>query len=102
MLLCATLAVVSLPVVAAAFYGIRLQGSFVLFWLVYYMTLCVGIGELAGSTAQFSLTTSYMRMCVTSILRMLTYRLPVHTAVALAACPHYLWLCLLLCCPCRM
>ncbi|WIA12825.1 hypothetical protein OEZ85_006453 [Tetradesmus obliquus] len=35
--------VVSLPVVAAAFYGIRLQGSFVLFWLVYYMTLCVGI-----------------------------------------------------------
>jgi uncharacterized membrane-anchored protein len=42
---CFVIAVVSLPVVAAAFYGIRLQGSFVLFWLVYYMTLCVGIGE---------------------------------------------------------
>lgn len=37
--------VVSLPVVAIAFYGIRLQGSFVLFWLVFYLTLCVGIGE---------------------------------------------------------
>jgi hypothetical protein len=36
---------VSLPVAAACFYGIRLQGSFVLFWLVYYITLCVGIGE---------------------------------------------------------
>ncbi|KAF6250828.1 P-loop containing nucleoside triphosphate hydrolase protein [Scenedesmus sp. NREL 46B-D3] len=35
--------VVSLPVVAVCFYGIRLQGSFVLFWLVYYVTLCVGI-----------------------------------------------------------
>lgn len=44
-------AVVSLPVVAAAFYGIRLQGSFVLFWLVYYMTLCVGIGEWQQSTS---------------------------------------------------
>jgi hypothetical protein len=32
-------------VVAIAFYGIRLQGSFVLFWLAYYITLCVGIGE---------------------------------------------------------
>lgn len=30
--------------VAVCFYGIRLQGSFVLFWLVYYVTLCVGIG----------------------------------------------------------
>jgi hypothetical protein len=38
--------VVSLPVVAVCFYGIRLQGHFVLFWLVYYITLCVGIGEL--------------------------------------------------------
>jgi hypothetical protein len=46
---CSVIAVVSLPVVAATFFGIRLQGSFVLFWLVYYMTLCVGIGECQHS-----------------------------------------------------
>lgn len=36
----------SAAVTAAAFYAIRLQGSFGLFYCVYFATLCVGIGEL--------------------------------------------------------
>jgi hypothetical protein len=35
----------SCAISAVVFYGVRLQGSFVLFWLIYYMTLCIGIGE---------------------------------------------------------
>lgn len=36
-------AIVAAPVTAAAFYVIKLQGSFGLFYCVYYATLCVGI-----------------------------------------------------------
>ena len=36
----------SCAISAVVFYGVRLQGSFVLFWLIYYMTLGIGIGEL--------------------------------------------------------
>jgi hypothetical protein len=25
-------------------FGVKLQGSFVVFWLVYFATICVGIG----------------------------------------------------------
>jgi len=35
----------SAAVTAAAFYAIQLQGSFGLFYCVYFATLCVGIGE---------------------------------------------------------
>lgn len=28
------------------YWALQLQGSFALFWLVYYVSLCVGIGEL--------------------------------------------------------
>eukprot|EP00877_Chromochloris_zofingiensis_P004326 jgi/Chrzof1/13895/Cz08g16130.t1 len=36
-------AVASCVIAAIAFYGIQLQGEFVLFWLVYYIVLCTGI-----------------------------------------------------------
>lgn len=34
----------SLVVATYTFYGVKLQGEWVLFWLVYYLTLCCGIG----------------------------------------------------------
>jgi hypothetical protein len=40
-------AVAVLPAVAASacvFYGVRLQGSLVVFWLAYFSILCTGIG----------------------------------------------------------
>ena len=36
---------VTLPVAAWTFYGIGLQGQFVVWWLNYYVTLCNGVGE---------------------------------------------------------
>lgn len=33
----------TLPVSAWTFYGIQLQGEWITFWLVYYITLCCGI-----------------------------------------------------------
>lgn len=40
-------AAVSVVIAVAAFYGIQLQGSFALFWLVYFCTLICGIGKLS-------------------------------------------------------
>lgn len=34
---------------AFTFYGIQFGGSFVIFWLVYWITLCLGIGEQGAS-----------------------------------------------------
>jgi hypothetical protein len=44
-------AIVAAPITAAAFYGIQLQGSFGLFYCVYYATLCVGIGKTCELSA---------------------------------------------------
>lgn len=41
-------AAVSVVIAAVAFYGIQLQGSFALFWLIYFFTLTCGIGEFAA------------------------------------------------------
>lgn len=41
----------SCGIAAIVFYGVRLQGNFALFWLVYYMTLCIGIGERGEGVA---------------------------------------------------
>jgi hypothetical protein len=38
-------ALAAAPVTAASFYVIQLQGNFGLFYLIYFMTLCVGVGE---------------------------------------------------------
>lgn len=35
----------SLVIATYTFYGLKLRGAWVLFWLVYYLTLCCGIGE---------------------------------------------------------
>lgn len=34
---------------AIVYYGVHLQGSFFIFWMTYFATLCVGIGELLYS-----------------------------------------------------
>jgi len=39
------MAFVSVAVSAAVFYAVGFQGSFLLFWLTYFVTLCNGIGE---------------------------------------------------------
>ena len=46
-------ALISLGSTAFVFYGIRLQGSWIFFWIVYYCTLSIGI-ILAYLVASFS------------------------------------------------
>lgn len=42
-------AVGSVVMSAIVYYGVRLQGSFLIFWLTYFATLCVGICECGCS-----------------------------------------------------
>lgn len=37
-------AVGSVAMAAIVYYGVQLQGSFLVFWITYFATLCVGIG----------------------------------------------------------
>eukprot|EP00879_Flechtneria_rotunda_P005742 GHRR01006043.1.p1 GENE.GHRR01006043.1~~GHRR01006043.1.p1 ORF type:complete len:547 (+),score=129.21 GHRR01006043.1:934-2574(+) len=46
--------IVSVVIAAAAFYAIQLQGSFLLFWLIYFFTLAVGIGAYMRSSSRQS------------------------------------------------
>jgi len=40
-------AVGSVAISAIVYYGVQLEGSFLIFWITYFATLCVGICECA-------------------------------------------------------